>query len=111
MPRFALRGVAVFYLLAVLLGPLAMVFYRAFERGLDPLRSSLTDRPERLLPPGPGESESDGKGGHQRENRVLRFNRVAPTGVPRTGVLHGGHLGPSVSPPPRCAVRRLPGKK
>jgi sulfate/thiosulfate transport system permease protein len=41
--RFALRGIAVFYLLAVLLGPLAMVFYRAFEHGLRPLWESLTD--------------------------------------------------------------------
>src|SRR3954469_1696344 len=43
MRRYGLRGVAVFYLVAVLLGPLAMVFYRAFERGLHPLWSSLTD--------------------------------------------------------------------
>src|SRR5574338_1164266 len=43
MRRHGLRGVAVFYLVAVLLGPLAMVFYRAFERGVDPLWSSLTD--------------------------------------------------------------------
>jgi len=41
--RWALRGTAVFYLLAVLLGPLAMVFYRAFEHGLQPLWQSLTD--------------------------------------------------------------------
>jgi sulfate transport system permease protein len=40
--RYALRGVAVFYLSAVLLGPLAMVFYRAFEKGLAPLWDSLT---------------------------------------------------------------------
>ena len=43
MRRYGLRGVAVFYLVAVLLGPLAMVFYRAFDRGLQPLWSSLTD--------------------------------------------------------------------
>jgi sulfate/thiosulfate transport system permease protein len=43
MPRFSLRGIAVLYLLAVLLGPLAMVFYRAFERGAQPLWTSLTD--------------------------------------------------------------------
>jgi sulfate transport system permease protein len=43
MRRHGLRGVAVFYLIAVLLGPLAMVSYRAFERGVDPLWSSLTD--------------------------------------------------------------------
>ena len=30
MRRFGLRGIAIFYLVAVLLGPLAMVFYRAF---------------------------------------------------------------------------------
>src|SRR6476661_7582279 len=41
MRRFGLRGIAGFYLVAVLLGPLAMVFYRAFERGLHPLSSSL----------------------------------------------------------------------
>jgi len=41
--KWALRGTAVFYLLAVLLGPLAMVFYRAFENGLQPLWQSLTD--------------------------------------------------------------------
>ena len=43
MRRFGLRGIAIFYLVAVLLGPLAMVFYRAFEHGVHPLWSSLTD--------------------------------------------------------------------
>src|SRR5690348_4432672 len=43
MRRYGLRGVAIFYLLAVLLGPLAMVFYRAFEHGLTPLWNSLSD--------------------------------------------------------------------
>ena len=43
MGRHGLRGIAVFYLVAVLLGPLAMVFYRAFERGLQPLWSALSD--------------------------------------------------------------------
>jgi sulfate transport system permease protein len=43
MRRLGLRSVAIIYLLAVLLGPLAMVFYRAFENGLQPLWQSLTD--------------------------------------------------------------------
>ncbi|HWJ32214.1 MAG TPA: hypothetical protein VNR59_07725, partial [Gaiellaceae bacterium] len=43
MRRFGLRGIAIFYLVAVLLGPLAMVFYRAFEHGVHPLWASLTD--------------------------------------------------------------------
>src|SRR5690242_14327515 len=43
MRSYGLRGIAIFYLLAVLLGPLTMVFYRAFERGLHPLWTSLTD--------------------------------------------------------------------
>jgi sulfate transport system permease protein len=43
MRRLGLRLVAVFYLVAILLGPLAMEFYRAFEHGLHPLWSSLTD--------------------------------------------------------------------
>src|SRR5689334_23442732 len=43
MRRHGLRGIAVFYLVAVLLGPLAMVFYRAFERGVHPLWTSLVD--------------------------------------------------------------------
>jgi sulfate transport system permease protein len=43
MRSLVLRGFAVAYLLAILLGPLAMVFYRAFERGLAPLWASLTD--------------------------------------------------------------------
>jgi sulfate/thiosulfate transport system permease protein len=43
MRRYGLRSVAIFYLLAVLLGPLAMVFYRAFQNGLHPLWQSLTD--------------------------------------------------------------------
>jgi len=41
--RFGLRGIAALYLVAVLLGPLAMVFYRAFAHGLHPLWSSLSD--------------------------------------------------------------------
>jgi sulfate transport system permease protein len=43
MRRLGLRGVAIGYLLAVLLGPLVMVFYRAFEHGLHPFWQSLTD--------------------------------------------------------------------
>ncbi len=43
MRRYGLRIVAVLYLLAILLGPLAMIFYRAFENGLAPLWESLTD--------------------------------------------------------------------
>ena len=43
MRRYGLRSVAIFYLLAVLLGPLSMVFYRAFQNGLHPLWQSLTD--------------------------------------------------------------------
>ena len=43
MSRLALRTVAILYLLAVLLGPPAMVFRRAFEHGLHPLWQSLTD--------------------------------------------------------------------
>src|SRR4051794_25939083 len=42
MRRHGLRGIAVLYLVAVLLGPLTMVFYRAFAHGLHPLWSSLT---------------------------------------------------------------------
>jgi sulfate transport system permease protein len=43
MRRYGLRAAAILYLLAVLLGPLAMVFYRAFDNGLQPLWESLTD--------------------------------------------------------------------
>jgi sulfate/thiosulfate transport system permease protein len=43
MRRLGLRSVAIAYLVAVLLGPLAMVFYRAFGHGLHPLWQSLTD--------------------------------------------------------------------
>jgi sulfate transport system permease protein len=43
MRKYGLRGVAIFYLLAVLVGPLSMVFYRAFQNGLHPLWQSLTD--------------------------------------------------------------------
>lgn len=42
MPRCAPRGVAVFYLLAVLLGPLALVFWRTFEHGLSPAWHALS---------------------------------------------------------------------
>jgi sulfate transport system permease protein len=41
--RLGLRGVAVVYLLAVLLGPLAMIFYRAWEAGAHALWQSLSD--------------------------------------------------------------------
>ena len=44
MPRrIGLRAIALFYLAAVLVGPLAMVFYRAFDRGAGHLWDSLTD--------------------------------------------------------------------
>ena len=38
-----LRFVALGYLLAVLLGPLSMVFLRAFDKGLGPLWKTLSD--------------------------------------------------------------------
>ena len=41
--RLGLRFVALSYLLVVLLGPLSMVFYRAFDRGLGHLWDSLSD--------------------------------------------------------------------
>jgi sulfate/thiosulfate transport system permease protein len=40
--RLGLRGVALFYLLAVLVGPLAVVFYRTFEDGFGPAWDALT---------------------------------------------------------------------
>ena len=44
MPRrIALRGVALLYLLLVLLAPLAMVFYRTFQNGLEPVWQALSD--------------------------------------------------------------------
>jgi sulfate transport system permease protein len=42
MPRLTLRFAAIFYLVAVLLGPLGIVFYRTFENGLDPAWNALT---------------------------------------------------------------------
>jgi sulfate transport system permease protein len=42
MHRFALRGVALGYLGIVLLGPLAMVFYKTFEHGFGPFRDAVT---------------------------------------------------------------------
>jgi sulfate/thiosulfate transport system permease protein len=41
--RIALRGVALLYLVIVLLAPLAMVFYRTFENGLEPVWQTLSD--------------------------------------------------------------------
>ena len=41
--KYGLRFVALGYLLVVLLGPLAMVFYRAFDKGAGHLWDSLTD--------------------------------------------------------------------
>jgi sulfate transport system permease protein len=41
--RFGLRGVALGYLLIVLLGPLTMVFWRAFDQGAGHLWDSLSD--------------------------------------------------------------------
>jgi sulfate transport system permease protein len=40
--RVGLRSVALLYLLAVLVGPLAVVFYRTFEHGLGPAWDALT---------------------------------------------------------------------
>jgi sulfate transport system permease protein len=45
--RLSLRGIALFYLLAVLLGPLAMVFWRTFDRGAGHVWTALT-APETL---------------------------------------------------------------
>jgi sulfate transport system permease protein len=42
MSRWAPRSIAVFYLLAILVGPLAVVFYRTFEPGLQPAWDALT---------------------------------------------------------------------
>ena len=43
MRRYSLRFVALGYLLLVLLGPLAMIFWRAFDRGAGHLWTSLSD--------------------------------------------------------------------
>jgi sulfate transport system permease protein len=43
MRRLALRSVALGYLIVVLVGPLAMVFYRTFENGLGAAWSALSD--------------------------------------------------------------------
>jgi sulfate transport system permease protein len=42
MGRLGLRSLALVYLLAVLVGPLAIVFYRTFEHGLGPAWDALT---------------------------------------------------------------------
>jgi sulfate transport system permease protein len=41
--RIALRGVALLYLLVVLLAPLGMVFYRTFQNGFEPVWQALSD--------------------------------------------------------------------
>ncbi len=43
MRKYGLRSVALGYLLVVLLGPISMVFWRAFDKGAGHLWSSLTD--------------------------------------------------------------------
>ncbi len=43
MPKLGLRFIALGYLLIVLIGPLAMVFWRAFDNGGEHLWHSLTD--------------------------------------------------------------------
>lgn len=44
MPRrLALRGMALAYLVVILLAPLAMVFYRTFQSGLHPVWQALSD--------------------------------------------------------------------
>ena len=45
--RHVPRAVALAYLLAILVGPLAMVFWRTFEHGVEPVRAALSD-PETL---------------------------------------------------------------
>jgi sulfate transport system permease protein len=42
LSRLALRGVALFYLAAILVGPLAIVFWRTFEDGFGPAWDALT---------------------------------------------------------------------
>ena len=42
MSRWLPRGVAVFYLLVILLGPLGFVFYRTFEHGFSPAWHALS---------------------------------------------------------------------
>src|SRR4051794_3696920 len=43
MSSWGPRSIAVFYLVAILVGPLAVVFYRTFEPGLQPAWNALTD--------------------------------------------------------------------
>jgi sulfate/thiosulfate transport system permease protein len=42
MPRLGLRFAAIFYLVAILVGPLAIVFFRTFEHGADSAWNALT---------------------------------------------------------------------
>jgi sulfate/thiosulfate transport system permease protein len=41
--RLALRGIALGYLIVILLAPVAMVFYRTFQSGLEPVWQALSD--------------------------------------------------------------------
>jgi sulfate transport system permease protein len=41
--RLALRGIALGYLIVILLAPLTMVFYRTFQSGLEPVWQALSD--------------------------------------------------------------------
>jgi len=43
MPRLSLRAAAILYLAAILVGPLALVFYRTFEHGFAPAWDALSD--------------------------------------------------------------------
>ena len=42
--KFGLRAVAFGYLAAILVGPLALVFYRTFEDGIGPAWDALSTR-------------------------------------------------------------------
>ena len=45
MSRIALRSIALFYLAALLVIPVGMVFYRAFEKGFGTAWDAVTTRP------------------------------------------------------------------
>ena len=47
--RYGLRGVALTYLAAILIGPLLVVFYRTFENGFDAAWDALVARDDPRL--------------------------------------------------------------
>ena len=87
--RYLLRFVALGYLAAILVGPLAMVFWRTFENGIDAAWAAIVPRDVERLQADTADHADRGAAQHRVRHRRRARDRPAP--VPGQGAAERVH--------------------